>query len=134
MICRSTMSALRTPAQNDPAYLECLAAVKTARACAGTALAERCAGRLDSFQRGDTQHFALQSSRERRPAGLGEALTGEDVMKFKSLFNPEFKYRSAVKTDVRKTFRRIKREQKKSQREAEAKLTEGSLRQRLQRE
>jgi hypothetical protein len=36
-------------------------------------------------------------------------------MKFKSLLDPEFKYRSSAKTDVRKTFERIKREQRKAQ-------------------
>jgi hypothetical protein len=37
------------------------------------------------------------------------------AMKFKSLLDPAFKYRSSAKTDVRKTFERIKREQRKAQ-------------------
>jgi hypothetical protein len=41
-------------------------------------------------------------------------------MKFKTLFDPEFKYRSSAKTDVRKTFLRIKREQRKAQSQANA--------------
>ena len=33
-------------------------------------------------------------------------------MSFKSILNPEFKYRNAASTDVRKTFERIRREQR----------------------
>jgi hypothetical protein len=36
-------------------------------------------------------------------------------MKSKSLLDPKFKYRSSAKTDLRKTFARIKREQRKAQ-------------------
>jgi hypothetical protein len=32
-------------------------------------------------------------------------------MSFKSILDPEFKYRNAASTDVRKTFERIRREQ-----------------------
>jgi hypothetical protein len=39
----------------------------------------------------------------------------EDFMAFKSVFNPDFKYRSANATDVRRTFERIRREQRKAQ-------------------
>jgi hypothetical protein len=34
------------------------------------------------------------------------------VMAFKSILDPEFKYRNAASTDVRKTFERIRREQR----------------------
>jgi hypothetical protein len=33
-------------------------------------------------------------------------------MSFKSILDPEFKYRNAASTDVRKTFERIRREQR----------------------
>ena len=33
-------------------------------------------------------------------------------MAFKSILDPEFKYRNAASTDVRKTFERIRREQR----------------------
>jgi hypothetical protein len=56
----------------------------------------------------------------------------EDLMAFKSVFDPDFKYRSADTTDVRLTFERIRRdferirrEQRKAQRaalEAESKI------------
>lgn len=36
-------------------------------------------------------------------------------MKFKSILDPEFKYRNAASTDVRKTFERIRREQRVEQ-------------------
>jgi hypothetical protein len=36
-------------------------------------------------------------------------------MRSKSLLDPKFKYRSAANTDVRKTFERVKREQRKAQ-------------------
>lgn len=36
-------------------------------------------------------------------------------MKFKSILDPEFKYRNAASTDVRKTFERIRREQRQEQ-------------------
>jgi hypothetical protein len=39
-------------------------------------------------------------------------------MKSKSLLDPKFKYRSSAKTDLRKTFARIKREQRKAQSQA----------------
>ena len=35
-------------------------------------------------------------------------------MAFKSILDPDFKYRNAASTDVRKTFERIKREQRVS--------------------
>ena len=38
---------------------------------------------------------------------------------FKSIFNPDFKYRSADHTDVRLTFARIKRQQRSAQRQSE---------------
>ena len=37
--------------------------------------------------------------------------TGE-AMSFKSILDPEFKYRNAASTDVRKTFERIRKEQR----------------------
>jgi hypothetical protein len=40
-------------------------------------------------------------------------------MAFKSVFDPDFKYRNADTTDVRLTFERIKREQRKAQRRSE---------------
>jgi hypothetical protein len=39
---------------------------------------------------------------------------------FKSIFDPDFKYRSANSTDVRLTFERIRREQRRAQRKADA--------------
>jgi hypothetical protein len=36
-------------------------------------------------------------------------------MAFKSVFDPAFKYRTAVSTDIRKTFERIRREQQSNQ-------------------
>ena len=36
-------------------------------------------------------------------------------MKFKSILDPEFKYRNAASTDVRKTFERIRKEQRLEQ-------------------
>jgi hypothetical protein len=36
-------------------------------------------------------------------------------MKFKSILDPDFKYRNAASTDVRKTFERIRREQRLEQ-------------------
>jgi hypothetical protein len=36
-------------------------------------------------------------------------------MSFKSILDPEFKYRNAASTDVRKTFERIRREQQSDQ-------------------
>lgn len=39
---------------------------------------------------------------------------------FKSIFNPDFKYRSADHTDVRLTFARIKRQQRSAQRQSES--------------
>lgn len=41
-------------------------------------------------------------------------------MAFKSLFDPTFKYRDALSTDVRKTIRRIKRQQQLDQQSAQA--------------
>lgn len=38
---------------------------------------------------------------------------------FKSIFSPDFKYRSADHTDVRLTFARIKRQQRSAQRQSE---------------
>jgi hypothetical protein len=35
-------------------------------------------------------------------------------MPFKSILDPDFKYRNAASTDVRKTFERIRREQRSS--------------------
>jgi hypothetical protein len=32
-------------------------------------------------------------------------------MAFKSVFDPAFKYRTAIRTDIRETFKRVKREQ-----------------------
>jgi hypothetical protein len=43
-------------------------------------------------------------------------------MAFKSVFDRDFKYRSADLTDVRLTFERIRREQRKARRRANAKL------------
>ena len=40
-------------------------------------------------------------------------------MAFKHVFDPQFKYRSADATDVRLTFQRIRREQRKAERAAE---------------
>ena len=37
-------------------------------------------------------------------------------MAFKSVYDPDFKYRSAVSTDVRLTFERIRHEQRETQR------------------
>jgi hypothetical protein len=53
-----------------------------------------------------------------------------DRMRFKSLLDPKFKYRSAAKTDVRKTFQRIKREQRKAQSQPDAKAAPSSPRER----
>jgi hypothetical protein len=39
-------------------------------------------------------------------------------MAFKHVFDPQFKYRSADMTDVRLTFQRIRREQRKAERAA----------------
>ena len=39
-------------------------------------------------------------------------------MAFKSLLNPRFKYRNADSTDIGKTFKRIRREQRRQQRVA----------------
>jgi len=36
-------------------------------------------------------------------------------MSFKSILDPEFKYRNAASTDVRKTFERIRREQRQEE-------------------
>jgi hypothetical protein len=36
-------------------------------------------------------------------------------MSFKSILDPQFKYRNAASTDVRKTFERIRREQRLEQ-------------------
>ena len=36
-------------------------------------------------------------------------------MSFKSILDPEFKYRNAASTDVRKTFERIRKEQRGEQ-------------------
>jgi hypothetical protein len=36
-------------------------------------------------------------------------------MAFKSVFDPAFKYRTAASTDIRKTFKRIRREQQLNQ-------------------
>jgi hypothetical protein len=36
-------------------------------------------------------------------------------MAFKSVFDPAFKYRTAVSTDIRQTFKRIRREQQLDQ-------------------
>lgn len=40
-------------------------------------------------------------------------------MGFKRIYDPDFKYRSADSTDVRLTFERIRREQRKAQRALE---------------
>jgi hypothetical protein len=32
-------------------------------------------------------------------------------MAFKSVFDPAFKYRTAIRTDIRETFKRVRREQ-----------------------
>lgn len=39
-------------------------------------------------------------------------------MRFKSVFDPDFKYRGADTTNVRLTFERIRREQRRAQRAA----------------
>jgi hypothetical protein len=36
-------------------------------------------------------------------------------MSFKSILDPEFKYRNAASTDVRKTFERIRKEQQRTE-------------------
>ena len=41
-------------------------------------------------------------------------------MAFKHVFDPQFKYRNADMTDVRLTFQRIRREQRKAERAAAA--------------
>jgi hypothetical protein len=51
-------------------------------------------------------------------------------MRFKSVLDPHFKYRSAASTDVRKTFERIKRDQRKAQPEAKANVVRKSPRKR----
>jgi hypothetical protein len=38
-------------------------------------------------------------------------------MSFKSILDPEFKYRNAASTDVRKTFERIRKEQQRTEHE-----------------
>jgi hypothetical protein len=38
-------------------------------------------------------------------------------MSFKSILDPEFKYRNAASTDVRKTFERIRKEQQRVEQE-----------------
>jgi hypothetical protein len=38
-------------------------------------------------------------------------------MGFKSILDPEFKYRNAASTDVRKTFERIRKEQQRTEHE-----------------
>jgi len=40
-------------------------------------------------------------------------------MAFKSVFDPAFKYRTAVSTDIRQTFERIRREQQINQQQAQ---------------
>ena len=39
-------------------------------------------------------------------------------MAFKSVFDPAFKYRTAISTDIRKTFERARREQRSVRQEA----------------
>jgi hypothetical protein len=46
---------------------------------------------------------------------------------FKSIFDPNFRYRNANSTDVGKTFKRIKREQKRKQRGATENEAGGSV-------
>ena len=45
-------------------------------------------------------------------------------MSFRSILDPEFKYRNAASTDVRKTFERIRREQRLVQQPAPSKEPE----------
>ena len=47
----------------------------------------------------------------------------EGVMAFKTVFDADFKYRSADATDIRLTFARIRREQRNAQRQDEAERT-----------
>ena len=54
-------------------------------------------------------------------------------MRFKSVFDPDFKYRSAASTDLRKTFERIKREQGKAQPKAKENVGRKRSRRRLAR-
>jgi hypothetical protein len=39
-------------------------------------------------------------------------MVGGNSMAFKSILDPDFKYRNSASTDVRKTFERIRREQR----------------------
>lgn len=45
-------------------------------------------------------------------------------MKYKSILDPNFKYRNSLSTDVRKTFERIRREQRLVQQPAPSKEPE----------
>ena len=43
---------------------------------------------------------------------MTDAIGGGDYVAFKSILDPDFKYRNSASTDVRKTFERIRREQR----------------------
>jgi hypothetical protein len=44
-----------------------------------------------------------------------ERLPRGSRMAFKSVFDPAFKYRTAIRTDIRETFKRVRREQQSVQ-------------------
>jgi hypothetical protein len=51
----------------------------------------------------------------------------ERKMAFKSVLDPQFKYRNAVSTDLRKTFERIRREQELQRERAAEKQADGKV-------
>jgi hypothetical protein len=69
---------------------------------------------LTIVRRSVTVRYFNNNSRDRF-ATLGVAMT------FKSIFDPGFKYRTAVFTDVRQTFQRVRREQAVNQQRAQPK-------------